>query len=530
MIRRVLLIPVFFFILVSISVSGPEPAGRRWWSYVEYLADDKLEGRLTGSPGHRQAAEFVAKQFEQDGLQPAGTAGYLQPVEFVSRTVDEKASRLALAREGKTEPLEFGEDAILSARVASPASLEAPLEFVGYGLDVPELNHNDLAHSDLRGKIAVYMYGGPASIPGLLRAHYQSIEERWKSLRRAGAVGSIMILNPHQMDIPWNRQKLLRFQPSMVLADPKLDETPGDKITILFNPAHADKLLAGSRHNFEEILKLADAQKPLPTFPLAVTLQAQGKFDQREVTSQNIVGLWPGSDPKLRNEFVVLSAHIDHLGVGEPIQGDKIYNGAMDNAAGVATLLEVARALHESAARPRRSLLFVIVTGEEKGLLGSKYFAAHPTVPLEQVVGDLNVDMFLPLYPLHLLAAYGLEESDLGPLLRSVAYSEGVEIQPDPAPERNIFIRSDQYSFIKEGIPSLFFQFGYTKGSPEEAMVKKWLSQRYHAPSDDTHQPVDLVAAAKYNQIVLQLAQKIADRTDRPNWSSNSFFRRYQKR
>lgn len=527
MLRRLLLALLFVAVFFDLAAPAVSTAGRQWWSYVEFLASDKLEGRLTGSLGHRQAAEFVAQHFRQDGLEPAGTQGYIQPVGFLSRTILEQGSSLALVREGKSQPLEIGEDAIASARAVSSAPLDAPLEFVGYGLDVPELNYDDLAHADLHGKIAVFMYGGPASIPGPLRAHYQSLEKRWKSLGGAGALGSIVIFNPHHMDIPWSRLKVLRFQSSMVLADPKLDETPGQKVSILFNPAHADKLLAGSGHSFEEILKLADQGKPLPTFPLSVSLRARVKYDQKKVTSQNILGILPGSDPQLKDEYVVLSAHVDHLGVGAPIHGDKIYNGAMDNAAGVATLLEVAAALHESVTKTRRSLLFVIVTGEEKGLLGSKYFTAHPTVPLERVVADLNVDMFLPLYPLDRLIVYGLEESDLGSLLKSVAESQGVEVQPDPAPERNVFIRSDQYNFIKKGIPSIFFGFGYQEGSAEEAIAKKWLTERYHAPSDDIQQPVDIAAAAKYNQIVLLLTEKIADRTEPPHWNSNSFFKRY---
>jgi hypothetical protein len=516
-------------VLFALVASASEEAGQRWWSYVEYLASDKLEGRLTGSEGHRLAAQFVAEHFKQDGLKPAGTQGYIQPVKFYSRTIVEKESSLTLVRGAKREALTLGEDCSINARVASAPTLNAPLAFVGFGLSIPEKNYDDLAGQDLHGKIAVFMNGGPSSIPGPLRAHAQSTEERWKALRRAGVIGAIAIYNPHQMDIPWVRAKLIRLQPAMQLADPTLDEAPGEQLALTFNPAHANKLFLGTSHTFESLVAIADRGQQLPRFPLPASLAAKTKFEQREVTSQNIVGILPGTDPALKNEYVALTAHVDHLGVGEPINGDKIYHGAMDNASGVATMLDVAATLHASGAKTRRSLLFVIVTGEEKGLLGSKYFVAHPTVPLAQIVGDLNVDMFLPIFPLKYLNVHGMEESDLGPMLKTVAAADGVEALNDPTPERNSFIRSDQYSFIKKGIPSIFFGFGSAKGSPEEATIKQWITERYHSPMDNLKQPVDLAAAAEFNKIFLQLAEAVADRPQRPQWNPNSFFRRYAK-
>ncbi len=211
------------------------------------------------------------------------------------------------------------------------------------------------------------------------------------------------------------------------------------------------------------------------------------------------------------------------------MKGDEIYNGAMDDASGIATLLETAAALHEAGVKLKRSVLFVAVTGEEKGLLGSHYFAAHPTIKAENIVADLNVDMFLPLFPLRILTAIGAQESDLGDRLRAVAAPLGVAVENDPEPQRNRFIRSDQYSFIQQGIPSLALKLGYKKGSPEEAIAKKWLAERYHAPSDDVNQPVDLKAAAAFNRIVLRLTESIANQAERPRWKENSFFRRFAK-
>jgi Zn-dependent M28 family amino/carboxypeptidase len=272
---------------------------------------------------------------------------------------------------------------------------------------------------------------------------------------------------------------------------------------------------------------LADAGKPLPRFPLHASILAKVAVERGEVESQNVAGILPGVDPVLKDQYVVLSAHLDHLGIGEPINGDRIYNGAMDNASGVASLLDVAESLNESKPKLRRSLLFVAVTGEEKGLLGSRYFAAHPTVKPGSMVADLNVDMFLPLFPLRSLIVFGLNESDLGDQIRAVAKAHGVRVEDDPEPARNVFIRSDQYSFIRRGIPALMMMVGYDKGSPEEKVVNTWLKERYHAPADDLKQPVDLESAGRFDDLLRALAEAVADRPERPRWNANSFFKRF---
>jgi Zn-dependent M28 family amino/carboxypeptidase len=330
------------------------------------------------------------------------------------------------------------------------------------------------------------------------------------------------------MDIPWSRQALARFQEAMSLADPALTDNAGLKIGVTVNPEHAEKWFAGSGHDLAELLALADAGKPLPRFPLTASLRAKVKVDRRQVDSENVIGRYEGSDPKLKNEYVALSAHLDHVGVGEPINGDRIYNGAMDDASGVAALLDIAQSLHDSNAKPRRSLLFVVVTGEEKGLLGSRYFVAHPTISLKSIVADLNTDMFLPLHPLHVMTVFGLNESDLGDRARRVAQALDVEVQDDPEPQRNVFIRSDQYSFIRGGVPSLMMTVGAKKGSPEEALQKEWLTNRYHAPSDDLSQPKDLKAAGDYIRILMRLAEDVANTDAKPHWKSDSFFKRFQ--
>ena len=512
-----------------LGASAPIANADRWWSHVEALANDGMEGRNTGSAAHKRAAEYVASVFKSAGLRPAGIDGYIQPVHFKTRKIDEAHSSLTLLHPDRAETLMLGEDANISLRSDAAPSVEAPLAFVGYGMSVPEMQFDDLSGQDLKGKIVVFVTGGPSNIPGPLRAHYQSQGERWAALMRAGAVGTVSIANPKSMDIPWARSTLARLQPSMMLADPEFDETPGQELGVTMNPGHAEKLFEGSGHTFKDLLALADEGKPLPRFPLPAKLRARVAVERSAVESQNVVGLYPGADPARASEYVVLSAHLDHVGVGEPVDGDRIYNGAMDNASGVAAILEIATELHEANARPARSILFVAVTGEEKGELGSRYFAAHPTVPASRIVANVNTDMFLPLFPLKELMVLGLDESDLGGDIRAVAKDLGLGVQADPEPQRNRFVRSDQYSFIKAGIPALAMKVGYEDNSPQAAIARKWTAERYHAPSDDLNQPIDRGAAATYVEVVKRLALRIANRPDRPKWNPNSFFKRFAR-
>ena len=464
---------------------------------MEALANDEMKGRNTGSPEHLKAAEYVAAEFARLNMKPAGERGFIQSVKFKSRKLVESGCSLELIRPGNAERLTLGEDAIIGVRVDPAESIEAPLVFAGYGLVVPKAKFDDFAGLDLRGKIIVTIAGGPSDIAAPLKSHYQFVSER------------------------------ARFQEAMSLADPALSDDAGLKLGVTMNPEHADQWFAGSGHDLKDLLALVDAGKPLPRFPLRPTLRTKVKVERRDLESQNFGGARPGSDASLKSEYVVLSAHLDHVGVGEPIKGDRIYNGAMDDASGVASLLDIAAALNENKTQTKWSLLFVGVTGEEKGLLGSRYFAAHPTVALSSLAADINMDMFLPLYPLHLLTVWGLGESDFGDLARRVSKSMYVEVQDDPQPQRNVFIRSDQYSFIRKGVPSLMMAFGAKPGSKEEQIAKTWLTNRYHAPSDDLNQPVNLKAAGQYNQLMMTLVEAVANNPARPKWKADSFFRRF---
>ena len=530
-------------LLIAIALLTLQDAaseGKRWWSHIEFLADDALEGRNVGTPGFEKAAAYVEARFKEIGLKPGGVGGYRQPVPFESRTLIPEQSKLALVRNGAEEPLALRDDATLSARGNLDGTLEAPMVFVGYGLSIPEANWDDLAGLDLKGKIAVYVnVMAPVDVPDNVRSHVNSGGERWAVLKKAGAIGIATMPPPRSPTATTTAAPPAAAaqgrggppapQPAIVLADPEVGDQAGQRVSLSMTRSGADKLLADSGHTLAELEQLIADKKALPRFALPGTLRVQAAVKREPIASANVIGIYEGSDPRLKDEFVVMSAHLDHVGVGRAVNNDNIYNGAMDDASGVASVIEIARLLHESSAKPKRSILFMTQTGEEKGLLGSRYFAAKPTVPFDRIVADINLDMFLPLYPLKVIEVQGLTESSLGETVKAAAADVGVQVQTDREPEQNRFIRSDQYSFIRSGIPALAFKFGYEFGSPEETIRRTWVRDVYHKPNDDLKQPVDIEAAAKFDRVILGLLQRVANDPARPHWNDTSFFKRFAK-
>jgi Zn-dependent M28 family amino/carboxypeptidase len=502
--------------------------GRHWWSHVQVLADDRMEGRETGSPGYARAADYVIEQFRAAGLQPAGADGYRQPMDFQVTQLDPTQSSLELVRGGEVHEVALGKDASYIVSSATIERAEAEVVFVGYGLSVPALNYDDLAGLDLQGKVAVLVRGGPADMPSPLKAHFQSPEERTNSMRKAGAIGVISIINPTIPELPWPRLASGLLMARMELRDPGPSGYHPLPVIVVFNPESAEVLFDGSGRTLKEVLAGLGTSRPLPRFPLPVRIRARVGFTRRTARCHNVVGVLPGSDPRLKNEYVVVSAHLDHLGIGTPINGDPIYHGAIDNASGVASILEIARAIHDSGTIPRRSIVFLAVTGEEKFLLGSEYFAGHPTVA-GPLVANINIDGVWSMFPLRALEVLGVEESTLGDDLRAIAAEAGVEIHTAYDPDRVLFIRSDQYNFIKRGVPSLFPQIGYYRGSPEEKLAHEWTAVRYHSPADDAKQPVDPAAAARFNDLQRKLVMKVANSDQRPSWKPESFFNRFAR-
>lgn len=518
-----------FLLLVPLLLAAAPPAERAatWWSRVETLSADEMEGRAAGSEGHRRASELVAGWLAEDGLEGAGDGGsFFQAVTLEERLIHPEGTRAALVTSEAETALDLPGD--LFFRVSGgppPETLNAPLVFIGYGIHLPEAGHDDLAGVDLRGKVAVVIAGGPPDLSGALKSHARA--DRARLLAERGAVGLIQLGARMDGDQPWANLTNLAGAPGMYPADPAIRAIGPPFLNVYFNPDRADLLFAGTGHDYATLAAAARASAPLPGFALHVRLRATVATERRTVVTRNVVARLRGSDPRLRGEHVVLTAHLDGLGRGRPVDGDDIYNGSLDNAAGVAAMLDIAGELARGRERPRRSILFVLVTGEERGLLGSRWFARSPSVPRASIVADLNYDMALPLFPLTSVIALGADQSSLGADAQAVGAAVGLPLTPDPFPDRNSFIRSDQYSFIESGIPALAFKFGFTAGTPEAATEAAWRAHVYHSPADDASQAVFREDEIRLHDFIAALALRIANADGRPRWNDDSVFRRF---
>ncbi|MFI5059597.1 MAG: M28 family metallopeptidase, partial [Candidatus Acidiferrales bacterium] len=463
---------------------------------MRFLADDLLEGRGTATRGHEIAAKFMAAKFEALGLQPSGENGtYFQSVPFRSGRPDEAKTTLTLVRGGKEQKLVYRKDFITSADPGrAESSVEAPVVFVGEGVTAPEEGYDDYKGIDAKGKIVAMAFEAP-QFESSLKAHYSATEVKEAIAVAHGAVGMIMISDPILEDIyPYSKQTRDLDFPEFHWLDRQgrpNDYFPGLKGGAILSLEETKKLFEGSGHTAEEVFADIKAGKP-KSFALPMTAKIHNVTKLEDVHSPNVAAKLEGSDPKLKDEYVVYSAHLDHLGIGEPVKGDKIYNGALDNASGSAILLELAQAFSRMNPRPRRSILFVSVTGEEAGLLGSDYFARYPTMAKDAIVADVNMDEDEMLWPLEDIVAFGAEHSSLDGMVKKAAESMHLGISPDPMPEETVFIRSDQYSFVKQGVPAVFPVPGFKSSDPKinpAAIFKKWELERYHEPGDDMEQP-----------------------------------------
>ncbi len=489
-----------------LMATEPDQATKRWWSHVLALAGDSMEGRDTGTAAYRKAAEYVSAEFEKAGLKPAGEKGYYQTVPLHEVRLRTDRSTVALVRPGGTTKLEWLRQITTAARAGLPEKLEAPMIFAGTepGADPAELRNKvivQLPRTGGRGNAAAAGPAGAAATIGI-----------------DGTTGP----EPPRWPVAYSVAMTLR---DGAAAAPRQGQGAAGP-SFRFNPAYAELLFEGSGHTFKELMTLQSAGKPLPRFTIPATFQASMQVEQRDLESDNVLAVLPGSDAALAKEYVVVSAHLDGYGFGEPWNGDRIYNGAFDDAAYVATLIDFAQRLHESGTRLKRSILFCVVTAEEKGLYGSKYFTAHPTVPKEHMVADINLDQLRPIFPLKTLTMLAMDESTLGDTVRAVAAPMGIKIQADPEPERNLLRRSDHYSFMQIGVPSTGFIFGYQPGSPDEVVYRRWYAERYHSPADDIRQPWLPEAAAKFNDFFQNLVQTVANAADKPAWKPGSTFAR----
>lgn len=498
---------------------------------MRFLADDLLEGRGTGTRGQEIAARYVAAQFEAFGLEPAGATqgSFFQPVPFREITTDPGGCEASITRNGKTARLKWGEDFLSAGSpLETDSSVEAPLVFVGFGVVNPSRDYDSYKGVDVKGKIIVILPGAPPDFPANERAHFASTLEKQRQAAAHGAVGAISLWTPQsEASLPWSRMPNQIESPRFRWLDSH--GMPNDtfkdlRAAAILSMKAGEELLQGSAQSFPEVLKAAAAGTPR-SFPLAATARLRVVSKHRQVNSTNVVGILRGSDPALAQEYVVYSAHTDHMGTGKPIHGDRIYHGAVDDGSGTSALIELARAYSNMGQRPARSILFLATTAEEQGLLGADYFARFPTVPKSSLVADINMDGAAVFYTFK--DVVGDEHSTLGDTLAQVAGRLGIEVSPDPMPEQNGFVRADHYAFVRQGIPALTVAEGLKAKDPKvdgRKFVENWIETRYHAPSDDMNQPLDFDATIQYMQIAFLLGYDVAQQHERPSWKQGDFF------
>ncbi|AWW00787.1 peptidase M28 [Arcticibacterium luteifluviistationis] len=499
--------------------------------HMTFLSEDDLMGRRPGSEGFQIASNYVKSQFIALGLKPANEGSYYQKVPLVHGTVKEEESSASIIIDGKTTTIKLSEDIILSPYYDKAVSeVTAPLVFVGYGITAPEFDYDDYSGVDVKGKIVVYINSAPSTFPTSERAFYSGSSPKYDAAIKNGAIGVISFMHPSNTRRTWassvsrsNNGGFKWKSPNGIIAN----SYPDLKVTAFFNNSELDKIFGKTKNKLEEALRLFDEGKSI-SFPMNVSANIKVATKTEVVQSHNLLGEITGTDPVLKDEYMVYAAHVDHLGIGRAIKGDSIYNGAHDNASGVAILLEIAKTFQALEEKPKRSILFAIVTGEESGLLGSDYLANNRPKGKEKMVANIAMDMPFFFHPILDIVPYGAVHSSLGNQTKQVADILGLKISPDPFPEQVIFIRSDHYSFIKQGIPALFIKSGFMT-VPSDTVDRSitdvmWRRTHYHTPQDDMNQPFDFNAAATHVKVDFLIGYLVANEISLPKWNVGDFF------
>ncbi|MDH4109303.1 MAG: M28 family metallopeptidase [Gammaproteobacteria bacterium] len=511
--------------LAAISRDGIE-------AHLLYLADDERMGRMTGTAAYDEAAAYVAGHFEAIGLEPAGDDGWYQQVPMLARRIDVDSAAVVYHQDGGDNRLRWKEDFVMDGDGARPETeIRSEVVFAGFGIHAPDLGYSDYEGVDVDGKVLAIFGGAPSNFPHNERAYYSSGLTKAQEAVARGAVGIISLRSRvDQKRYTWKRlSENAGIRPGMSwvnLTGRVANYFPELEGRAILNEPAAEDLFRTAPISYEQALDAADAGTPLST-PLGYEITLAQRTEHETIESPNVVGVLRGSDPELAGEYVVYSAHLDHVGTGVPVNGDSIYNGMYDNAMGVALLIEAARAFAAMPERPRRSILFVAVTGEERGLVGSDYYAHYPTVPSDAMIANVNLDMPLLLYPLADVIAFGSEHSSLEGLIASVVATEQFQLAPDPVPEEVLFIRSDQYSFVKQGVPSVFLVPGFTSTDPNvdgAAAFRAHLQTHYHQPSDDLSRPIDWDSALRFARVNVRIGHAVAQQDGAPTWNAGDFF------
>ncbi len=528
---RVMCIVTLMLLIPLVTATAAEDGDRvsyqRIHADITFLADDLLEGRAAGTRGYDIAARYVATQMARIGLEPGFDGNWLQEFPLLENRVDQAASSLVL--DGKA--LIPGEDFLPGKNFfAEDSQVAAPVVLAGFGVRAPELGHDDYAGLDVRGRIVAMFSGAPSTFPNDQRAFHSSSTRKARIAAGMGAAGIITIrTRVDQERVAWERMQTGYAFPGMRWLDG--DGQPHDafarlKGTVVLSDEARGGLFANIPLTEAEALDAAAAGTP-PRLDLEMEAQIRTVSAMSRARSANVGGLLPGSDPELRDEWVVVTAHLDHKGIGPEVDGDAIYNGAYDNASGVAFILEVARLMADDERTPARSVLFLAVGAEEVGLLGSDYFIRHPPVPLANIVANANMDMAIMTFPVADIVAFGAEHTTLGPIAARAAKASGFKMAPDPMPEEVIFVRSDQFSFVKQGVPAIYMDVGTGSSDPTvdgETLVRDFLTTHYHKPSDDLSRTFHADSMRRFVKTNYLMIREIADTPERPRWRKSNFF------
>jgi Zn-dependent M28 family amino/carboxypeptidase len=516
---------------------APSAGAQRIAADVRALADDRMAGRRTGTAGYDRAAAYVAERFRGLGLQPAGDDGtYFQRVPLLASTRIAEGARFTVVRRDRDIALRVREQFLpMPGFARENAAVRAPAVFVGQAVSAPDRDHDDFAGLDLHGRVAVLFGGAPARFDADRRAFHTSTREKLRALVEHGAIGAVFVDTPEdEARAPWAQAAAAFDRPEMRLRDADgaaIDGFPQLQVVARLSFAAADLLFDGSGHTAAELAQAVQRERQRG-FVLPVTLDLAARSRIAPVDSRNVLARMPGGDPLRADQQVVLSAHLDHLGVGT--SGEGVFHGALDNALGVGIVLETVQVLKTQPA-PKRPLLFAVLTGEEQGLLGAQWLAMHP--PNGAPIADLNLDMPMLLAPSRDVVAIGVGHSSLGAAARRAADAVGMPVSKDPFPEEAVFVRSDQYAFVRAGVPALMLDAGVvpaasSAGKEANATTVPLLAQReflrrcYHRACDDIHQPIQYEDAVHLAAYAARLAHDIADAPEPPRWTSGDFFAR----